>query len=155
MVQKFLIRQVGPGDVEEIVRQRCRMYEDVGERDGAALSAMAASTETYLRQAIPEGSFRAWLAETRDARVVGGGAVQIVPWPTRPGYARPRRAWILNVYTYPEYRRRGVARQVVQTILGWCGQEGFAFVNLHATEAGRPLYQSLGFKDSNEMKLLL
>jgi hypothetical protein len=40
-------------------------------------------------------------------------------------------------------------------MIAWCKQEGFARVSLHASEHGRPLYESLGFEDSNEMRLNL
>ncbi len=59
---------------------------------------------------------RAWLAAEGD-RVVAGGAVIISPWPAHPYDLECRRATILNVYTDPEYRRRGIARQLMQTII--------------------------------------
>jgi hypothetical protein len=40
-------------------------------------------------------------------------------------------------------------------IIDWCKREGFARVSLHASAAGRHLYQSLGFEDTNEMRLKL
>jgi GNAT superfamily N-acetyltransferase len=66
-----------------------------------------------------------------------------------------RRATILNVYTDPEYRRRGIARLLMETMIDWCKREGLARVNLHASDAGRHLYESLGFEPSNEMRLKL
>jgi len=58
-----------------------------------------------------------------------------------------------NVYTDPDYRRCGIARQLMATIITWCKQQGFARVTLHASGDGRQLYESLGFVDSNEMRL--
>jgi GNAT superfamily N-acetyltransferase len=155
MPEEFVIREATTDDAPEIARQRRLMYEDIGERDAAALEAMVASTTSYLRKAIPEGTFRAWLAETHDRRVVAGGAVLVVASPSRPSDPRPRRASILNVYTCPEYRRRGIARRIMEHMIAWCRDEGFPSVTLHATDAGRPLYESLGFEPSNEMKLKL
>jgi GNAT superfamily N-acetyltransferase len=43
----------------------------------------------------------------------------------------------------------------MQTMIEWCRREGFARVNLHASEDGRHLYESLGFEPSNEMRLKL
>ena len=60
---------------------------------------------------------------------------------------------ILNVYTEPEFRKRGIARQVMVTILKWLKQRGFRGVNLHASAEGRPLYEELGFEATNEMRL--
>jgi GNAT superfamily N-acetyltransferase len=148
------IREGTVADIPEIARQRRRMCEDMDYTDDCALSTMTALNADYLKKAIPEGSFRSWLA-CDDGRVVAGGAVVISPWPSHAYDLDCRRAMILNVYTEPQYRRRGIARQIMETIIAWCKQEGFARVTLHASEHGRHLYESLGFVDSNEMRLNL
>ena len=148
------IREGTVADIPEIARQRRRMCEDMNYSDDRTLSKMTVLTADYLRKAIPDGSFRSWLA-CDDGRVVAGGAVVISPWPSHAYDLQCRRVMILNVYTEPDYRRRGVARQVMETIIAWCKQQGFARVTLHASEQGRHLYESLGFVDSNEMRLNL
>jgi GNAT superfamily N-acetyltransferase len=59
------------------------------------------------------------------------------------------------MYSEPEARRLGIAKQLLQTMLDWCRHEGFRSVALHASPAGRPLYESLGFQPTNEMRLPL
>ena len=154
MPADFTIRPATLEDIPEILRQRRGMYEDMHYTDAEAISAMLALTEEYLKEALPEGSFRAWLAFDGD-RAAGGGALVITPWPAHPYDLECRRATILNVYTHRECRRRGIARAVMQTILDWCRQQDFARVTLHASEDGRPLYESMGFEASNEMRLNL
>jgi GNAT superfamily N-acetyltransferase len=149
-----IIREASPNDIPEILRQRRRMYEDMHYNDAIALDTMASLSSSYLTSAMADGSFRAWLATDGD-RIVAGGAVVISPWPAHPYDLQCRRATILNVYTDPEYRRRGIARQLMQTMIAWCQREGFARVTLHASDDGRHLYQSLGFEASNEMRLKL
>jgi GNAT superfamily N-acetyltransferase len=148
------IRVATTNDIPEILRQRRAMYEDMEYRDADALAAMASISADYLTKALSDGSFRAWLASAGD-RIVAGGAVVISPWPAHPYDLECRRATILNVYTYPDYRRLGVARRLMQTMIDWCRSEGFAGVSLHASADGRHLYESLGFEPSNEMRLKL
>lgn len=148
------IREADVADIPEILRQRRRMYEDMRYTDAAGIAAMADLTAAYLRKALPEGTFRSWLA-CDAAHPIAGGAVLITPWPAHPYDLECRRATILNVYTDPEYRRRGIARQLMQTMISWCKQEGLARVTLHASDDGRHLYESLGFEPSNEMRLKL
>jgi GNAT superfamily N-acetyltransferase len=151
---RIVIREATSQDIPEILRQRRAMYEDMGHKDARALATVVELSAGYLADALPNGTFRAWLAADGD-RAVAGGAVLISPWPAHPYDLECRRATILNVYTDREYRRQGIARQVMQTILDWCKHEGFARVNLHASEEGRHLYESLGFEPSNEMRLKL
>jgi len=148
------IRQGTVADIPEISRHRRRMCEDMGYKDAKALATMESLTAQYLQKAIPDGSFRSWLA-CDDDRIAAGGAVVVASWPPHAYDLECHRATILNVYTEPEFRRRGIARQLMQTMIAWCKQEGFARVTLHASEHGRHLYQSLGFVDSNEMRLNL
>jgi GNAT superfamily N-acetyltransferase len=68
-------------------------------------------------------------------------------------FVRGRRAMILNVYTEPEFRRLGVARRIMQTILDWIRARGLRSANLHASHEGRVLYEKLGFVATNEMRL--
>jgi GNAT superfamily N-acetyltransferase len=115
---------------------------------------MASLSEGYLSKAMADGSFRAWLAYEAE-RTVGGGALIISPWLAHPYDLECRRATILNVYVYPEFRRRGIARQLMEVMISWCRREGFAGVTLHASDDGRHLYESLGFELSNELRLKL
>jgi GNAT superfamily N-acetyltransferase len=151
---EIIIRQALLADIPEILRQRRAMYEDMHYDDQDALNTMAKLSAEYLKTAMNDGSFRAWFACASD-RVVAGGAVVISPWPAHPNDLECRRATILNVYTNPEHRRRGIARQLMQTMIAWCKQDGFARVTLHASDDGRHLYESLGFEPSNEMRLNL
>jgi GNAT superfamily N-acetyltransferase len=146
------IREATPADIPEILRQRRAMYEDMDYKDAAGLSAMVSVTTSYLAKAMAEGSFRSWLASV-ETRIVAGGAIIISPWPAHPYDLECRRATILNVYTDRDYRRRGVARRILQTMITWCRHAGFARVDLHASPDGRHLYESLGFEPSNEMRL--
>ncbi len=152
--EEIPIRAASLTDIPEILRQRRRMYEDIHHTDSAVLDIIVSLSSIYLKTAMAEGSFRAWLAADGD-RVVAGGAVIVSPWPAHPYDLECRRATILNVYTDPEYRRRGIARKLIQTIISWCQREGFAQVTLHASDEGRHLYESLGFEPSNEMRLNL
>ncbi len=148
------IRAATVNDVSEILRQRRAMYEDMEYRDADALAAMVSVSADYLTKALSDGSFRAWLASVGD-RDVAGGAIIISPWPAHPYDWECRRATILNVYTYPVYRRQGIARKLMNMMVDWCRREGFAGVSLHASPDGRHLYESLGFEPSNEMRLKL
>jgi GNAT superfamily N-acetyltransferase len=148
------IREATVADIPEIVRQRRRMYEDMQDADPAALTAMTELTRDYLREALPKRRFRAWFACDQD-RPIAGGAVLVNSWPAHPYDLECRRVTILNVYTEPEYRRRGIARRLLETMIDWCRREGFARVTLHASDDGRHLYESLGFEAGNEMRLKL
>ena len=155
MSDTITIRRATSADIEDILRHRRGMYEDMGEGDTAALAGMVATSRPYLAQALKSGSCRAWLAQDGPGRIVGGGLVIVSAWLSHPFDQQCRKASILNVYTEPDWRRRGIARQLMHTMIDWCRAEGFVHVDLHASKSGRPLYESLGFQPTTEMRLKL
>jgi GNAT superfamily N-acetyltransferase len=142
-------------DCAVILHQRRSMFRDMGSGTVEELDRMVEATRPWLERALVEGSYRGWLAETTNGRVVAGGGVLISSWPARPEDCHTRRALILNVYSEPEVRRQGLARRLMLLIIKWLKEQGFASVVLHASAEGRPLYENLGFIPSNEMRLRL
>src|SRR5258707_9040490 len=106
--------------------------------------------EMFIRH-VRLGSFQHPL----DGQIVGGGGIVIADWPGYPGENHAARAWILNMYTEPGARRCGVAKRLLEVMIEWCRTKGFSAVSLHASTAGRPLYETAGFQQTNEMMLKL
>jgi len=149
------VREAGVEDLKHIVHHRRAMFEEMGHQDGSALDRMDELSREYFSEALRTGGYRAWLAEEPNGRVVGGGGIVIAAWPGYPGENRMERAWILNMYTEPEARRCGVARRLMEAMIEWCRARGLGMVSLHASRAGRPLYETMGFQPTNEMSLEL
>lgn len=122
-------------------------------RDVKLLDMMVPAAREYFSKAVPDGSYRGWLAEAA-GKIVGGAGVVISAWPGNPGSMLAKRAMILNMYVEREYRRQGIARALMTTMIEWCKGEGFSAVGLHASDEGRALYESMGFVGTNEMRLI-
>ena len=144
------IRQATLTDVPVLLRYRRAMAEEMDGSDEAAVNRMIVALEPYLRSAIQEGRWHSWIADPG-----GCGSVEIVQWVPGRQDPTPRRAWIHSLYVEPAFRRHGIGRQLTSTITAWCREQGFEWVYLHASEQGRPLYESLGFMPSSEMRLKL
>lgn len=144
------IRPATLEDLPLLLRYRRAMAEEMDAPDPAAVDRMIDALEPYLRTAIPEGRWHAWIAEPG-----GCGAVEIVQWVPGRLDPAPRRAWIHSIYVEPALRHQGIGRLLIETMVAWCREEGFRWIYLHASEQGRPLYTSLGFQPSSEMRLKL
>jgi ribosomal protein S18 acetylase RimI-like enzyme len=136
------------------------MFLDMGRiaQDGEA--AMVQATEEYFRGALPRGEYLAWVAESAalPVEVVGGAGVQLRPILPRPsagghGLELGPEAIVLNVYVEPAWRRRGVGEALMRSVLDAMAERNIRRVVLHASDTGRPLYERLGFKQTNEMRL--
>jgi GNAT superfamily N-acetyltransferase len=154
-MSEYVIRKAKVEDVDELVRQRRALLDETDDVDEGALTVMAEAAKPYFERAIPDGTFHAWLAETPEGVAIGGGAVVVTAHPPSAHEPYPQRAHILNIYVDPSHRRQGVARSVMDAILEWCRAEGFHRVTLNASKQGRPLYEGLGFKQTNNLRLRL
>jgi GNAT superfamily N-acetyltransferase len=157
MIEQISIQKATLEDISVLAHHRLAMFTDMGVGTPESREAAIELFRPYLEANLPGGVYQGWLAKTEDGQVIGGGGLIVEPWPAAARDSRPqsRRAYVLNIYTEPEYRGQGVARQIMTAILDWCRVEGFETVSLHASSLGRPLYESLGFEPTNEMRLKL
>jgi GNAT superfamily N-acetyltransferase len=148
------IQTAGVADLPLLLQHRRGMFRDMGHTAEDVLDRMQEASERFLREALQDGSYHAWIVKV-DGRPAASGGLHFVTWIPGCDDPGPRRAWVHGVFTDPAFRRRGLARRLMEEIVAWCRQEGCRAVLLHATDQGRPIYESLGFKPSNEMRLEL
>lgn len=150
------IRETSSADLDEILMHRRLMFHDMGYRDSAVLDRVVNSSRPILHRGSSDGSYRGWFAIADDTRVAAGAGLLVHPWVSHPiSPDQMHRAYLLNVYTYPEFRKRGLARLLTQKAIDWCRQEAYKVLWLHASDHGRAIYESLGFQPTNEMKLII
>lgn len=131
------------------------MFSEMGYRDEAALDGMATAFLPWLIGKMQAGDYLTWFAVAPDETIAAGLGLWLMDWPPHMVGPGARRGNILNVYTSAEHRRRGLARQLMQTALEWCREHGIRAVILHSSDEGRPLYKALGFRPTNEMRIVL
>ena len=108
-------------------------------------------------KALASGEYVGWVAQlTAPPHSVVRHQSQFRPFlprtdPTGQLLLVGREGLVLNVYVDPAHRHKGVARRLMDTIIRWAPGVGIVRLVLHASPAGRPLYESLGFFASNEM----
>ena len=90
--------------------------------------------------------------------IVAGAGVQLQPILPRPldvsTIGEGRQGTIVNVFTEPQWRRRGIAGLLIKEIITWSKNEQIDRLVLHASNEGRSIYERLGFTESNEMRLV-
>lgn len=148
------IREATLADLDVVMHHRRSMFADMGSGDREALDAMEATSRPLFARGLGDGTYWGWLAEEA-GRVVAGGGIIMLPYHSSPRDPKPRRAWIVNMYTEPSHRRRGLARRLMEEMIAWCREQRMTAVYLHASDEGRALYEALGFTPTNEMSLRL
>lgn len=127
----------------------------MGYRDDAILDSMCARFRLWLPPRLQAAEYFAWLAVGPEGSIAAGAGLWLMDWPPHVIGAGKRRGNILNVYTEPGFRRRGLARQLMEAALECCRKSLVDTVILHASADGRQLYESMGFSATNEMRINL
>jgi GNAT superfamily N-acetyltransferase len=134
------------------------MFRDMGAIEPAAEARLRDAAMEQIGETITSGEYVAWLAlpAGESERIIGGGGLQLrrlLPRPSADGsrVLVGREGIVLNMYVERAYRRRGVARRLVEAILAWAPTADVVQLVLHASDEGRPLYESMGFEPTNEM----
>lgn len=148
------IRLATVDDVPVICAQRRTMFEDMGITPRVPHDESIPAFAAWVTPRIASGEYLGFLAE-RAERVVAGAGLWFMTWPPTPQGIAQRRGYVLNVYTSPEARGQGLARRLIESILTRAAAEGVEVVTLHASDAGRPLYEAMSFVATNEMRLIL
>jgi ribosomal protein S18 acetylase RimI-like enzyme len=143
-------------DAAEIMVHRREMFRDMGFTDESALRAMVERSLPQVEKLLATDEYRGWLAEAPNGQIVAGAGLHISYLLSHPNAPNDvRRAYVYNVYVAPEYRRKGVARRLMDEVIAHCRAEKIRTVWLHASDEGRSLYEKMGFLPTNEMKLVL
>ena len=118
-----------------------------------SLPHVEAATRAYYAERLASGMHTALLVLDGE-RVVGAGDVSY--YAVMPTVHNPdgRKAYVMNMYTSPEYRRQGVARETLRRLVEDCHRRGVRHITLEATAAGRPLYERFGFVPMGDEMIL-
>lgn len=149
----LMLRFATVRDIETLVRHRRNMWVDMrrGFSD-AELDAADVAYRRWIRPRLRSGSLVGWIVERR-GRPVASGCVWIQPIQPRPRWPLGKQPYLLSMFTEPECRGRGYARQIVAAATRWAGKQGYPRFTLHASDAGKGVYESLGWQRTWEMKI--
>lgn len=159
--EEFLLRRARVEDAAVIAWHRARMFQDMGELSEATFEELRRAALSWSERTLASGEYVGWLGapKSRPDAIVGGAGIQLrqvaphpCPLPRAGGIGKGRHAIVLNVFTEPEWRRRGLAMFLIRQILDWTRAEQLDRLVLHASAQARPLYEKMGFVLTNEMR---
>jgi len=147
----YQMRAATPADAAVITHHRRRMFVDAGRQDNRVLDVMAEYFKPWVETRLADGRYIGWLTSENGTVVAGAGLI-VLDWPPHPLDPRQdKRGYLLNVYVEPEHRRKKLASQLIDQALAEARKQKIRVVALHSTDEGRPLYESNGFRRTNEM----
>lgn len=147
-------RKATVDDLEILTETRIEVLRAANQlSDDVDMSEVEKQSSAYYQNALENDTHVAYLIYD-DEKFVGAGGVSY--FQVMPTYHNPtgKKAYIMNMYTKPEYRRKGIAFKTLDLLVADAKEKGITLISLEATDMGRPLYEKYGFvKMNNEMEL--
>ena len=151
----FEYKKAAIEDIEELVRTGIIVLRAANKlSDDVDMSNVGQESCAYYKRALATGEHIAYLVYDNE-KFIGAGGVSF--YQVMPTYHNPsgKKAYIMNMYTAPEYRRQGIAFHTLDLLVRDAKEQGVSQIALEATDMGRPLYEKYGFvKMEDEMELI-
>ena len=136
------VRMASAADIDALTQNRLDFVTEIRPPDDP--EGFRRTTHAYFKERLNDGTLFAYLCVEED--VILSSCMlcvsQVMPMRSAPN---GKIGLLLNVYTAPSHRRRGLARSLVGMMLDHARELGLTKVELEATDDGYPVYRSLGF----------
>lgn len=143
-------------DISDLIQLRIDFLTmDQGRLSDQNEKEIRTQLKVYLAKHIPLEDFIAVIAKHPIGKIASAAFLIIQERPANPSFITGLTGTLLNVVTYPEFRRKGIASQVIGEIINEARQKGVSSIDLYATDDGRELYKKLGFVEPSYTSMRL
>lgn len=154
----LIYRKADEMDIPQLVKMRIDyLTDDYGELEDYVKEKIRSGLPEYFERHLTK-DMSAFVA-IEDEDIIATVLLLIIEKPANPSYMNGKIGNVLNVYTRPEYRRKGLAKTLMQMLIKESEEKQLDFIELKATKDGFNLYKQLGFKEvkskNTDMKMLL
>lgn len=145
--ENIRLRKLGPEDISVLVKYRLQYLAELqGEMELTYVQQLQNDLMVYFGRAMRENRFMAVLAEM-DGKVVSFGGMIIKEIPGDANRSTYLEGDILNMYTIPEARRKGISSLILEQLLEEARLLGMTKVSLHTSKDGEKLYRKYHFSE--------
>lgn len=143
------IVKAGLEDLSLLMEWRMRVLREVFSIPEGTDTALLeqANRQYYERHLLSGGHIACFAKNEETGELIGCGGICLYQEMPSPDNPNGMCAYLMNIYTCPEFRRHGVGREIVDWLIHQAEQKSIKKIYLETSASGRPLYQELGFSD--------
>ena len=136
-------------DINELIRLRIAyMMDDFGSVSEDERIALEKQLPDYFSRKL--GSELIAFVARDENRIVSVAYLLIIEMPANLMLLNGIYGDVLNVYTEPEYRGKGLATRLMNNLIEYGKKAGLGRIDLLATGDGYPIYKKVGFEDKKQ-----
>lgn len=142
----IFFRRMQESDIPLFVQMRIDQLREEGAQSDADLCPALLD---YYQRHLTDGTFVSWLALDGDT-VIATSGMSFVEKPPYYGNVTGKIGLLSSMYTKPEYRRKGIAKQLLEKVVEEARQYGCGAVWITASDMGVMLYTDFGFEKNGK-----
>ena len=150
------IKEASLDDIEKLTDLRIEFLREALEIDANnPLDELTESIRSYFQEKMSKGEFLSLLAIHND-EIIATSGISFYSLPPSNLNVSGQLAYIMNMYTKPKWRRKGIGTKLFQELIEIAKRKGIKVIKLHATDDGKRIYESFKFQyENNYMSLTL
>ena len=142
-------RKLTSEDLDTFIQMRIKQLREEGAKEEIDLEP---PLRDYYERHMADGTFVSWLAVDGD-KIIGTSGMSFVEKPPYFGCPSGRIGLLSSMFTDPQYRRRGIAKELLARVIDEARKYGCGTVQITASDMGVLLYTDFGFvKNGNFMQ---
>lgn len=145
------IRKANLMDIELLMKWRMRVLREVFSiPDNQPVKELEQANTLYYQSALNSDMHIACFAY-KNNEIIGCGGICLYQEMPSPDNLSGRCAYLMNVYTCPQFRGHGIGQKIVQWLIGEAVERNITKIYLETTKFGRKVYEKTGFLDMPDM----
>lgn len=129
-------------ELDSFIEMRINQLREEGAKEDIDLHP---ALKDYYNHHMADGTFISWLALDGD-KIVGTSGMSFVEKPPYFGCPNGKIGLLSSMFTASEYRRQGIARELLSRVVQEAKEYGCGVVQITASDMGVLLYTDFGFK---------
>lgn len=135
-------RRLEKNDIDQFIDIRIGQLREEGATEDIDLKPYL---RDYYCRHMKDGTFVSWLA-VDDDKIVGTSGMSFVEKPPYFSCPTGRIGLLSSMFTDKDYRRRGIAKELLGRVVADAKEYGCGCVQITASDMGVLLYTDFGFK---------
>ena len=151
----YLLRKATLNDVEKLIEFRIEFLKEIQESPpNREIEEFQKSLKDFFLNKMKTNEFIAWLAEFEN-EIIATSGLSFLQKPPHFINMTGKFAYIMNMYTKPEWRKKGIGSALLEKLFEEINNKGIQSVVLHTTPDGRALYEKYSFRENNGDKEMI
>lgn len=142
---EIVYRRLKEDDLDTFIDMRITQLREEGATEDIDLKP---ALRDYYKHHMADGTFVSWLALDGD-KIIGTSGMSFVEKPPYFGCPSGRIGLLSSMFTNPDYRRKGIARELLHRVVEEAREYGCGAVQITASDMGVKLYTAYGFVHNN------